>query len=163
MEMLESDFDREIKKLWIVKDNIYMAADYDLGRFLKAQEGDYATALAEIRRGRKTSHWIWYVFPQLDSLGHSHMAKYYGISGAGEARAYLDEPVLGMRLREISEALLAVEGKTAVEILGGIDALKVRSSMTLFDFVSPDDVFARVLEKYYDGGRCQPTLDRVGR
>ena len=102
--------------------------DYDLQRFLKAQDAPYsgyADALAEIRQGRKRSHWIWYVFPQMKGLGHSFNSGYYGISCRGEAEAYIGDAVLGARLREVAGALLAVEGRSAREILGGIDALKV--------------------------------------
>lgn len=128
----------------------------DIERFVEAQNSNwstYADALAEIRKGRKTSHWIWYVFPQLRGLGHSSMAEFFGISGRAEAEEYLSHPVLSARLREISEALLAHEGKSAIEILGGIDSMKVRSCMTLFDSISPDDVFAKVLDRFYHGQR----------
>lgn len=130
----------------------------NLDRFVKAQQDVYPQALSEIRQGRKQSHWIWYVFPQLIGLGHSYNARYYGIRNRAEAEAYLVHPVLGLRLREISGQLLAVEGRTAREILGDVDALKVCSSMTLFDAVSPNDVFAEVLDKYYGGRRCRLTL-----
>lgn len=139
--------------------------DYDLQRFVKAQNapyGGYADALAEIRRGRKMSHWIWYVFPQMKGLGHSYNSEYYGISGRGEAEAYLADAVLGARLREIAGELLAVEGRSAREILGGIDALKVMSSMTLFDTMAPGGVFAAVLDKYYGGRRDARTLSMLG-
>lgn len=131
---------------------------FNLERFLKAQIFDYDTALKELRSGEKQSHWIWYVFPQMKGLGYSSHAVYYGISGLEEARAYLAHPVLGARLREATEAVLAIEGKTVREIMPGIDALKLKSSMTLFDLVSPDDIFARVLDKYYDGKRDESTL-----
>lgn len=138
---------------------------YNLQRFVVAQEsgwGGYAQALKEIRGGRKESHWIWYIFPQMRGLGHSHNSNYYGIANMAEAEAYLADGVLGPRLREISEALLSVEGKSAVEILGKPDDFKVRASMTLFDFVSPNDVFAKVLEKFYDGRRSSRTLRMLG-
>lgn len=118
----------------------------------------YPDALAEIRLGRKRTHWVWYIFPQLRGLGYSHNAHFYGISGRDEARLYLQHPVLGARLREISRALLQHRGSAAVEILGSIDALKVCSSMTLFDAISPSDVFAEVLNTFYGDSRCERTL-----
>jgi len=135
----------------------------DLERFVKAQERDYATALAEIRSGFKSSHWIWYVFPQLRGLGMSSMSEFYGIAGLDEAKAYLAHPVLGARLREISAALLAHTGQTAWSILGEIDALKVCSSMTLFDAVEPDSIFRQVLDAFYEGRRDEKTLALLGR
>lgn len=131
---------------------------FNLDRFLDGQRFGYDYALNEIRNGRKEGHWIWYVFPQLKGLGHSPNAEYYGISGIEEAKQYLAHPILGPRLREISEALLSIENKSAREILSSIDALKVRSCMTLFDAVSPNDIFSRVLKKYYNGIRDVLTL-----
>lgn len=128
----------------------------DIIRFLEAQDSprnDYAIALSEIQNGEKTSHWIWYIFPQLRGLGHSYMSDYYGITGRDEAEAYLQHPILGFRLREITEALLKHSDKTAVEILGKIDALKVRSCMTLFDSISPNDIFEKVLDQFFDSER----------
>lgn len=130
--------------------------DNSLNRFLEAQASDYAgyeTALGEIEAGRKTSHWIWYIFPQLKGLGHSRLSVYYGIAGRDEAEAYLAHPVLAARLREITEALMSHTNKSAVSILGGIDAQKVQSCMTLFDSISPNDVFAEALDHFYDGRR----------
>ena len=120
-------------------------------RFIQAHENDYQTALAEVRVGYKCSHWMWYIFPQLKGLGFSSTAQYYGINGREEAIAYLKHPVLGARLREITSVLLTLEGKSAVEIFGRTDAMKLRSSMTLFYAVSEDDLFKKVLEKYYGG------------
>lgn len=131
----------------------------NIERFIEVQDKDYEIALSEIRSGRKRSHWIWYIFPQLKGLGRSAYAQHYGISGKDEAEAYLSHKKLGGRLREITQALLNVDGKGAQEIFGGIDAMKVRSSMTLFDAVCPNDIFAQVLEKYYNGGRCNITLN----
>ena len=125
--------------------------NYNLARFIEAQRFSYDTAFKEIRNGRKESHWVWYIFPQLKGLGHSYNSQYYGISGREEAVAYLEHPVLGARLREISAAVLAIEGKSAVEILSRTDAVKVRSCMTLFDSICPNDIFAKVLDKYYNG------------
>jgi uncharacterized protein (DUF1810 family) len=135
---------------------------YDLQRFLDAQEesGTYERALSELRAGRKASHWMWFVFPQRAGLGQSAMSRRYAIGSAAEARAYLDHPVLGPRLLECSEALLAHEGRSAPEILGGIDATKLRSSMTLFAAVASEQpVFRRVLDRYFDGEADASTLD----
>ena len=130
-----------------------------LERFVKAQEQMYAIALQEIEHGQKWSHWIWYIFPQLAVLGHSRNAKYYGLSGYDEAEAYLNHPVLGCRLREITQALLQHKELTAEEILGEIDAMKVKSCMTLFAKVSPDDIFDEVLNVFYKGSYDKLTLD----
>ena len=132
----------------------------DLERFLKAQEKDYEHALNEIKNGRKTGHWIWYIFPQLRALGHSRRAKYFGIADMDEAVRYMAHPVLSARLREISGALLEHKGKkTALDIFGEIDAVKVRSSMTLFDAVCPNDVFSDVLNGFYDGQKDNLTVE----
>ena len=139
--------------------------DFDLERFVKAQEegyGSYHEALEEIKSGRKYGHWIWYIFPQIKGLGHSYNSEYYGISGEDEARAYLNHPVLGARLREITKAFLNLDSQSAYAILGRPDDIKVQSCMTLFDLVSPNDIFAEVLNKYYDGIRCQKTTMRIG-
>ena len=131
-----------------------MSSSFDLDRFLGAQDSGEAheQALAELRRGRKTSHWMWFEFPQVAGLGRSGTARHYAVSGLAEARAYLAHPVLGPRLRQCCEAVLGVEGSSAEEILGSVDALKLRSSMTLFARADPDEpLFARVLERYYDG------------
>jgi uncharacterized protein (DUF1810 family) len=125
-----------------------------LQRFLDAQkQGDvYGRALAELREGRKTSHWMWFVFPQIAGLGHSEMSQRYAIASLGEARAYLDDPVLGPRLLECCQALLSHQGQSAAQILGGIDAIKLRSSMTLFARANPQaEVFQKVLDRYFDG------------
>ena len=136
--------------------------DYDLERFVEAQEVTYEMALREIRNGQKRGHWIWYVFPQIKGLGHSYNSEFYGISSKEEAKAYLEHPVLGLRLREITQAFLNCANKTADEILGFPDVLKVRSCMTLFDMVSPNDIFDEVLHKYYEGQRCDKTIWRLG-
>lgn len=130
-----------------------------LERLVKAQEQMYAIALHEIKQGRKWSHWIWYIFPQLAVLGHSRNAKYYGLSGYDEAEAYLNHPVLGGCLREITQTLLHHKEFTAEEILGGIDAMKVKSCMTLFAEVSPDEIFDEVLKVFYNGSYDKLTLD----
>lgn len=131
---------------------------YNLNRFLEVQNDVYPIALKELRTGRKRSHWIWYIFPQLKHLGHSYNSKFYGISGIEEATAYLADPVLGYRLREVAETILNLPGDDAVEVFGGIDSRKLRSSMTLFDLVSPNDIFARVLDKYFNSRRDHRTL-----
>jgi uncharacterized protein (DUF1810 family) len=125
---------------------------HDLDRFLEAQGHVYAGVLAELRSGRKTGHWMWFIFPQIAGLGQSATSRFYAIASRDEARAYLAHPVLGARLRECAEAVLAVPGRSADEIFGVIDALKLRSCMTLFHRVAPEEsVFARVLERYYGG------------
>lgn len=139
--------------------------DYDLERFIKAQDSGWATyseALSEIKEGHKRGHWIWYVFPQIKGLGHSQNSEFYGISGKDEAKAYLEHPVLGKRLRDITKALLECLNPSAYNILGFPDVLKVQSCMTLFDLVSPNDIFNDVLDKYYEGKRCVKTIKRLG-
>ena len=133
---------------------------YDLQRFKDAQEHDYQIALEEIRSGRKQSHWIWYIFPQLDGLGYSVMCKHYGVKGLGEAEAYLADETLRSRLVEISRALLALNTDNPVAVMGSIDALKLRSCMTLFSRASnTDPVFEAVLAKFYDGEKDFKTLE----
>ena len=137
---------------------------YDLEKFLIAQERDYKTALSEIRSGRKRSHWIWYIFPQLKSLGYSPVAKKYGISDLGEARAYLENATLRARLTEISGALLELDSSDPGEVMGYPDDLKLRSSMTLFREADPSiEVFQKVLDKYYGGEGDPATMAEVGR
>ena len=134
-----------------------------LDRFLDAQRGDYAAALAEVRRGRKTSHWMWYIFPQIAGLGQSSTARYYSIRDLEEAREYYAHPVLGQRLREISGALLGLRGSDPVAVFGGIDSMKLKSSMTLFAMAAPDDpLFQQVLDKYYGGEQDALTLRILG-
>lgn len=131
-----------------------------LQRFVLAQGQTYETALKEIKSGKKRSHWMWFVFPQLRGLGKSAMSYTYGLDGAAEAAAYLAHPALGVRLRECCAALLKHKGKTAEEIFGRIDAMKLRSSMTLFAAVSDaDSVYNEVLAVFYGGNRCDRTLD----
>ena len=130
-----------------------------LERFLEAQERDYQIALSEIKNGQKMSHWIWYIFPQLAILGHSYNSKYYGISGYDEAEAYLNHPILGTRLREVTNALLSHRGQDVNDIFGGLDAMKVRSCMTLFDAVSPGDIFEKVISVFYNCIYDKRTLD----
>jgi uncharacterized protein (DUF1810 family) len=136
----------------------------DLDRFVVAQEHVYADALGELRRGRKTGHWIWFVFPQVAGLGYSDMSRRSAIASLEEARAYLAHPLLGARLRECATALLATKELTADAILGGIDAVKVRSSMTLFHRAAPDEtLFAQVLDRFYGGVPDAATDARLDR
>lgn len=133
---------------------------HDLERFYKAQEYDYETALSEIRNGRKESHWMWYIFPQIAGLGRSTTAEYYAIKSKEEAKGYIEDPVLGKRLIEISQALLQVSSDDAEMVMGWPDNLKLRSCMTLFAEVAPEQpVFRNVLEKFYDGEMDEKTLD----
>jgi uncharacterized protein (DUF1810 family) len=133
--------------------------DHSLQRFVEAQAYNYTQALDEIRTGRKRSHWMWYVFPQLDGLGASPMAKRYAIRTRAEAEAYLEHPVLGPRLVECAEAVLGVDGRSADDIFGYPDDLKLRSSATLFAAVSaPGSVFHRLLDKYFGGRPDERTL-----
>ena len=132
---------------------------YDLKRFICAQEGVYDRALAELRGGQKRSHWMWYIFPQIEGLGHSPTTRHYSIKSLEEARQYLAHPVLGARLVECTEAVLVVSGQTATDIFGHPDDWKLQSSMTLFEHVAgPHSVFERLLEKYYQGKRDARTL-----
>lgn len=135
-----------------------------LTRFIDAQVGEYEQALAEIKQGRKRSHWMWYIFPQLNGLGFSDMARVYGIRDRAEAAAYLAHPVLGPRLVEISQALLAIEGSSASQVMGSPDDLKLRSSMTLFNAVDGGGpVFQAVLDKFFGGKPDAKTLTMLNR
>jgi uncharacterized protein (DUF1810 family) len=136
----------------------------DVKRFLEAQNAVYngfSQALEEVRNGRKTSHWIWYIFPQMKGLGHSRMSEFYGIEDWEEAEDYLLNYTLNDRIHEISEALLQHKEKSAYRIFGEIDAMKVQSSMTLFDALSPNDVFGKVLDQFYAGVRDKKTLELI--
>jgi len=136
---------------------------FDLERFVAAQQGVYEGALRELRAGRKTGHWIWFIFPQLVGLGRSELSRFYGIESVEEARAYLDHPVLGPRLRECVGAVLATAGETAEGIFGSLDAMKVRSSMTLFHRVAPDEPsFKQMLERFYGGVADEATDALLG-
>jgi uncharacterized protein (DUF1810 family) len=137
---------------------------YRLGRFVAAQDrgGTYQRALAELRAGLKVSHWAWFIFPQIAGLGFSAMAREYAISSLAEARAYLAHPVLGRRLAECAGALLGVDGKSAEDILGPVDAMKVRSSMTLFQAAAPGEAaFTEVLDRFYGGIADEATVTRL--
>lgn len=139
-----------------------MKLETDINRFIEAQEipyfCGYKQALEEIKNGKKINHWIWYIFPQLRCLGRSSRAHFYGIADRSEAERYLNHKILGSRVREITEALLAHRDKTALEIFGEIDAIKVRSCMTMFDYLSPCDIFCEVLDSFYKSERCELTL-----
>ncbi len=137
---------------------------YRLERFVAAQDsgGTYQRAVAELRAGLKVSHWMWFVFPQIAGLGFSAIAQRYAISSLAEARAYLMHPVLGPRLAECARVLAATDGKTATQIFGDVDAIKLRSSMTLFLAAGPDEpAFGQVLAKYFDGKPDEATLARL--
>ena len=135
---------------------------YDLERFMAAQEYVYDGVLGELRSGRKSGHWIWFIFPQVAGLGHSDISRYFAIGSLDEARAYLAHPVLGARLRECARIVLETEGGTAEDIFGPTDAMKVRSCMTLFHRVAPHDpVFAQVLDRYYGGVADEATDARL--
>jgi uncharacterized protein (DUF1810 family) len=133
---------------------------FDLNRFLQAQDGLYDQALAELNAGRKESHWMWFIFPQIDGLGRSSTARFYAIKSLPEAKAYLNHPLLGPRIIACAEALLKRKGTSAADIFGYPDDLKLRSSMTLFACIAdPDSVFARVLGQYFEGQPDQQTID----
>jgi uncharacterized protein (DUF1810 family) len=133
---------------------------HGLQRFLDAQQPVHASVVAELSRGAKSSHWMWFVFPQLKGLGRTRTAQHYGIASLDEAKAYWRHPVLGTRLKECTALMLAVHGKTALQVLGAPDDLKFRSSMTLFEQAAPDEpVFAQALERYFGGERDPRTLE----
>src|SRR5215470_3016612 len=136
-------------------DNMPMTDPFDLKRFVDAQDGVYAAALAELRAGSKRSHWMWFIFPQAIGLGQSAMAMQYAIRSSEEASAYLDHPVVGPRLLECTAAVLAVPQKSAHEIFGSPDDMKFRSSMTLFEAVGEERVFAEAIDRFYEGKRDQ--------
>jgi len=139
-----------------------MTDPFDLQRLLDAQSSVYPRVLDELRRGRKQSHWMWFIFPQLAGLGHSAMAQRFAISSREEAVAYLGHGVLGPRFKECTGLVNAVEGRNILEILGSPDDLKFHSSMTLFNAVSSDPEFAEAIAKFYGGTRDQRTLDLLG-
>jgi uncharacterized protein (DUF1810 family) len=135
---------------------------YRLSRFVSAQDGVYDRAVTELRRGRKTSHWMWFVFPQIAGLGRSATAQQYAIGSLDEARAYLQHPVLGPRLLECASVLADNLDATADQIFGDVDAMKLRSSMTLFQRAAPDEpLFGRVIDRYFDGAADAETLRRL--
>ena len=135
----------------------------DLTRFYEAHKADYASALEEIKGGHKQTHWIWYIFPQLAGLGFSTMAQYYGIRDLEEAKAYVQDPVLGRDLIEISNALLTLDTSNPTQVMGYPDDMKLRSCMTLFMIAAPEEpVFKKVLDKYYGGEADGNTLNMLG-
>lgn len=135
---------------------------FDLNRFVEAQEGNYSAAIGELRAGQKRSHWMWYVFPQMAGLGHSSMSVRYAIRSEDEARAYLAHPVLGPRIIECAEAVLGIEDRSATEIMGSPDDLKLRSCATLFAHISPEgSVFHKILDKYYSSEPDRNTLRQL--
>jgi uncharacterized protein (DUF1810 family) len=140
-----------------------MATDFNLERFVEAQNGVYETALAELRAGRKRTHWMWFIFPQIEGLGHSAMAQRYAIRSADEAAAYLAHPVLGPRLRACAAAVASHADRGVDEIFGHPDNLKFHSSMTLFADVAPDEaIFQACLDQFFDGRADPATLERLG-
>ncbi len=133
---------------------------FELSRFVKAQDGNYSGVVEELRRGRKTGHWIWYIFPQVAGLGHSHMSRRYAILSLEEARAYAAHPVLGRRLRDCIRTVMAVRGASAGEIFGQLDAMKFRSCLTLFAIACEDEtIFQQALDQFFGGQRDPLTLD----
>jgi uncharacterized protein (DUF1810 family) len=139
-----------------------MADPYNLGRFERAQRSTYASAVEELRAGRKRSHWMWFVFPQIAGLGRSATAREFAITSLDEARAYLAHPVLGPRLRECAGIVAGLSGRSADEVFGAIDAMKLRSSMTLFARAAPDEpVFRQVLQQYFAGREDEATTGRL--
>jgi uncharacterized protein (DUF1810 family) len=139
-----------------------MDDDFDLERFARAQDEVYDTVLSELRGGRKRTHWMWFIFPQIAGLGHSAMAQKYAIGSTDEAAAYLAHPVLGPRLRDCAGLVLAVEGKSIGDIFDSPDDLKFHSCMTLFADVAPDEaLFQANLDKYFDGMGDPATLERL--
>jgi len=135
---------------------------FDLRRFVEAQQDAYSPALRELRAGRKTGHWMWFVFPQLRGLGTSEASRFYGLSGLDEAKAYLAHPLLGARLRECVGAMMAIEGLAAEESLGPVDATKFRSCLTLFARAAPEErLFGDALAKYFAGAPDRRTLERL--
>ena len=136
-----------------------MTSGNNLTRFIEAQNDVYETALKEIKNGKKTSHWMWYIFPQIKGLGHSEMARFYAIQSVDEARTYLHHPVLGKRLVEISSELLNVTTGDAAAVFGPVDSMKLRSSMTLFSLLKDaHPVFQKVLDKFFNGRKDEKTI-----
>jgi uncharacterized protein (DUF1810 family) len=133
----------------------------NLQRFIEAQEGTYQKALAEVKNGRKQSHWMWYIFPQIQGLGYSETSKYYAIKDLQEAKVYLDHPILGSRLVSICEVLLQLKLDDANRVFGSPDDLKLKSCMTLFDALDIHPIFRAVLDKFFDGTRDEKTLEKI--
>ncbi|NDV57641.1 DUF1810 domain-containing protein [Bacteroides sp. 519] len=136
--------------------------EYNLNRFIEAQNDIYERVLTELEQGSKTSHWMWYIFPQMRGLGYSPTAQYYAISSLDEAKEYLNNPVLGHRLVECCQILLGLQNQTAKCIFGSVDAMKLKSSMTLFSLVSDNPIFNKVLNMYFNNEKDNATLRIVG-
>lgn len=136
--------------------------EYHLNRFVDAQNRVYEQVIKELSQGRKTSHWMWFIFPQIKGLSHSVVAKRYAIASLAEAKEYYSDHLLAHRLIECSQILLSIKGKTAEDILGHTDAMKLKSSMTLFSLVSDDSVFTDILDLYFDGKKDDMTLAMIG-
>ena len=137
--------------------------NYEISRFMKAHQSDYQRALSEIKNGKKISHWMWYIFPQLKGLGRSSMSEYYGIQDLDEAKVYLADPILGKHLIEICNALLSLDTNDATEVMGRPDDRKLKSSMTLFDAATESlDIFQMALDKHYNGTKDYRTLKMLG-
>jgi len=132
--------------------------DYDLDRFIEAHNDDYNRALNEVKSGRKLTHWMWYIFPQIAGLGMSETARYYEIKSLDEARAYLNNELLKDHIIEISNALLELDKTDPTEVFGDVDVLKLKSSMTLFSYVSDDEIFNKVIDKYFNGSKDLTTV-----
>jgi uncharacterized protein (DUF1810 family) len=141
---------------------VTMTDEYNLNRFIEAQINIYETALNEIKRGKKSNHWMWYIFPQYKGLGYSSMSKRYSISSTEEALFYFHHPILGVRLLEMTNAFLQLENTSAFDVLGDPDYLKMKSCMTLFDSIQTENsVFVEVLDKYYAGSKCHSTIAQI--
>jgi uncharacterized protein (DUF1810 family) len=139
-----------------------MEDKFYLNRFVEAQTNTYKIALFEIKKEKKSSHWMWYIFPQYHGLGRSNISVKYAINSKDEAKTYLNHPILGARLKEITETFFSIENKSAYDILGGPDDMKIKSSMTLFDSIQDEtDLFDAVLKKYFNGDRCKKTLQKI--
>ena len=146
--------------IWEVSPVPMIPQTSDLSRFVEAQRDTYQQALSELRAGRKQTHWMWFIFPQLAGLGQSSTSRYYGLKNIEEARAYLEDPVLGGRLKECTEAVLEVSGRSAMEIFGGIDSLKFRSSLTLFCRVAgAESLYQKALDRYFEGEMDARTIE----
>lgn len=128
-------------------------------KFINAQNYSYESALSELKNGKKESHWMWFIFPQVIGLGESDTSEYYAIKSLEEAEIFLNNEILGSRLNELCEVLLTLETNHPEEVFGAIDALKLKSSMTLFDYIEPNSIFSDVLDKFYNGSRCETTID----
>lgn len=139
-----------------------MEDPYNLQRFITAQEKVWNNVVTELQQGKKQTHWMWFVFPQLSGLGYSQQAQFYGISSLQEARSYLENELLATHLQQATALILALPGQSANDIFGSIDGLKLHSSMTLFDIVSPADIYARALDHFFAGTADKQTLIRLG-